>query len=174
MSRFRTGQPKSNGQRQEIKTRTRCKMWQSCPEPGQPGSSLLFSCPAPMSPLWPLPHITSLFAFPPFHFRNPKTEMWVSSVTSTLFLTHHSLLAITGALRADTVFSPHPSFPQRPSAAIDSFIKELQCEGARVEFGTSVPGEPAVSGGRQIINCLSLAGDDLSVLNSGFPGTKQP
>lgn len=98
----------------------------------------------------------------------------MSSVTPTLFLTHHSLLAITGTLRDDTVFSPHSSFPQRPSAAIDSFVKELQCEGARVEFGTSAPGEPAVSGGRQIINCLSLAGDDLSVLNSGFPGTKQP
>lgn len=174
MSRFPTGQPKSNGQRLEIKTRTQCKMWQSCPEPGQPGSSLLFSCPVPMPPLRPLRHITSLFAFPPFHFRNPKTEMWVSSVTPTLFLTHHSLLAITGTLRSDTVFSPHSSFPQRPSAAIDSFVKELQCEGARVEFGTSVRGEPAVSGGRQIINCLSLAGDDLSVLYSGFPRTKQP
>ena len=43
-----------------------------------------------------------------------------------------------------------------------------------MEFETSVPGEPAVSVGRQILNCLSLAGDDLSVLNSGFPGTKQP
>lgn len=42
-----------------------------------------------------------------------------------------------------------------------------------MEFGTSVPGEPAVSVGRQIINCLNLAGDDL-VLNSGFTGTKQP
>lgn len=41
-------------------------------------------------------------------------------------------------------------------------------------FRTSVPGEPAVSVGRQIIICLNLAGDNLSVLDSAFTGTKQP
>lgn len=35
-------------------------------------------------------------------------------------------------------------------------------------FRTSVLGEPAVS------VCLNLAGDNLSVLDSAFTGTKQP
>lgn len=56
----------------------------------------------------------------------------------------------------------------------DSVVKELQCKGAKVEFRTSAPGKPAVSVSGQIINCLSLAGDDLSVLNSLFTVNKQP
>lgn len=43
-----------------------------------------------------------------------------------------------------------------------------------MELRTSVPSEPAVSVSGQIINCLSLAGDDLSVLNSVSTVNKLP